>query len=239
MARVGVRAAVARVACAAALAAVWSSPALAQGGAGRPAPAPHGGSVEVSGGAAFSAPIDLGSADANLTRNPGTGSGPYTLFKTDTSVAAGVGVQARVAGYLSPALAIEGGVRMLRPRVETRITSDAESAEDTTASERLSRYIFEGSLVLHVTKASFAGSRGVPFVAGGAGYLRDLHEGNELVETGVEYHAAGGLKYWFSDRPRRAGLRAEAGVSILHGGYSPGGSRRTVPVGAVSLLFLF
>ncbi len=80
---------------------------------------------------------------------------------------------------------------------------------------------------------------GVPFVAGGAGYIRDLHEGSELVETGTEYHALAGLKWWFSDRPRRLGVRGEAGLSIRDGGFDFREGRRTVPIASLSLAYLF
>ncbi len=45
---------------------------------------------------------------------------------------------------------------------------------------------------------------------GGAGYLRELHEENAFVEEGVEYHAGGGIKWWFG-QSGRIGIRAEGG----------------------------
>ena len=92
---------------------------------------------------------------------------------------------------------------------------------DTTAEETVSHYLFEGSLVWHLRHLSFASGRAIPYLAGGAGYLRELHEGNQLVETGQEYHALGGLKYWLGSRARRFGLRIEGGVSARKKGIRP------------------
>jgi hypothetical protein len=204
-------------------------------------PTPHAGSIEISGGAVWDGGFDLGSADATLTGNSSAGgsSSPYDLFTTDSRLGAGFGFQARLAGYLSRSLAVEGGVRLLRPDLSTSITADAEGAPDETAAETLNQYVFDGSVVWHFQGASFSRGRGLPFVSGGAGYVRDLHEGNELVETGVEYHATAGVKLWFSDKPRRAGIRGEAGVSIRDGGFDFRDGTRTVPIAGVSLMYLF
>ena len=67
----------------------------------------------------------------------------------------------------------------------------------------------------------------IPFVSGGGGYVRELHEGNELVETGNEIHATAGLKYWFG--ARRFGLRVEAGVTSREKGFDKREGRRTLP----------
>ena len=183
----------------------------AGGGANRPAagtarparPAPHAGSWEVSGGLLWQGGFDLGNRDAELTRNPATGTGPYDLFASASSLGSGLGVQARVAGYLSRSMAIEGGLRITRPTLNIDLSGDVESAPDLTATETLTQYVFDGSLMWHF--APFHKGRAVPYVAGGAGYMRDLHEGNALIETGVEYHGMAGLKWWFSSRPKRLG----------------------------------
>jgi hypothetical protein len=119
------------------------------------------------------------------------------------------------------------------------VTDDAEGAEDVTADETMSRYVFGGSLVYHLTGMAFANGRGVPFVLGGAGYLRELHEGRELVETGAEYHAGAGIKFWFGNGRRRLGLRGDVGVSIRDGAYDGENGRRTLPTAGASILYLF
>ena len=220
-----------------------TAPAEAQGARtpprpARPArPAPHAGSWEVSGGFLWQGGFDLGNRDAELTRNPATGAGPFELFGSSSSIGSGIGVQGRIAGYLSRNLAIEGGARITRPRLNIDLSGDAESAPGLTATETLTQYVFDGSAVWHF--APFHKGRAVPYVAGGAGYIRDLHEGNALIETGIEYHAMAGLKWWLSSKPRRLGIRGEAGLSVRDGGFDFGESRRTVPVASASLVYLF
>jgi hypothetical protein len=204
----------------------------------RPArPAPHAGSWEVGGGFLWQGGFDLGDRNAELTRNPTTGTGPYDLFSSGSSLASGIGVQARVGGYLSRSLAIEGGVRITRPSLRIELSGDVESAPELTATETLTQYVFDGSVVWHFSPLHHG--QVVPYVAGGAGYIRDLHEGNALVETGPEYHGMAGVKWWLSGRPRRLGIRGEAGFSVRGGGFDFGEGRRTVPVASASLIYLF
>jgi hypothetical protein len=200
--------------------------------------APQRGSVEISGGVVALGGFDMGSRDAEETRNINTGTGSFTLFTADSRIGAAPGAQLRVGVYLSKAISIETGVQYARPTLSSTLTSDAEDAPDLTAEETTTRYLFEGSLVLHLTRMLFAGGRGVPFLSGGGGYLRELHERNEYIETGREYHATAGLKVWFGRTPR-VGLRVDAGASIRDGGADFRSGRRTVPTAGVSLAYLF
>ena len=202
-----------------------------------PRPAPHAGSIEVGGGFSWSGGFSLGTASADLIRNPTTGTGPFELFSSDTKLGQGVGLQGHVTGYLSTRFAIEGGLRYTRPVLSIDLSDDAEAAPDVTAEETLNRYVIDGSAVWHF--GNVQRGRLVPFVSGGAGYLRELHEGNELIETGAEYHVTGGVKWWFSGQPSRMGIRAEGGVAIRDGGFDFREGRRTVPIAGVSLIYLF
>ena len=200
---------------------------------------PRAGNVEVSGGVVWSKGYDLGSASAEETRNPGTGTGPFALFTTDSRADASIGLQGRIGVYLARSLSVEGAVFVARPKVSTRLTGDAESAPDITATETLTRLIVDGSVLLHFTGLSFAGGRGVPFVFGGGGYLRDAHEKNEVIETGNEYHAGGGLHLWFGQGKHRLGVRADVGISRRSGGSDGLDTSRTVPTVAGSIAYLF
>ena len=201
--------------------------------------APRAGSKEFSGGATWSRGYDLGAARATLTRNPGTGASPFELFSADTRIDPAPAGHARLGVYLARSVSIEGGVQYSRPMLRTRLGNDAEGAEAITASETVTRLAFLGSVLFHIVPASFAGGRGVPFIVAGGGYVRELHQGNELVETGREIHVGGGLKYWFGNGRRRAGLRGDAGVSVREKGINFGDARRMVPTAGVSLLYLF
>ena len=200
--------------------------------------APARGSWEVSGGAAWIGGFDLGDQTARLTRND-RNQREFDLFTVDGHLDPAAGLQARVGFYLSAAISLEAGFLYTQPTLALRLGDDFESAPDTTATETLNRYIFDGSLVFHLRRLSFNDGRAVPFVSGGAGYMRDLHEGNELLETGTEYHGGGGLKYWFGQGRRRFGVRVEAGFSSREGGFDFEDERRTVPIAGASLIYLF
>jgi len=198
---------------------------------------PRRGSVEVTGGGAWSPGFDVRSVNAELTR--GTQTDAFDLFSVSGDVSGFPGAYARLGFYLSSKISIEGGMRFAKPKLAYRLSGDAESAADETAAETLSHYVFDGSVLVHFTNVSFGGGRGVPFVSAGGGYIRELHEGNELVETGDEFHATAGVKYWFGAGKRRLGLRAEAGFSSRRKGLDDEEARRTLPLvlGGISVLF--
>lgn len=198
---------------------------------------PSRGSVEAGGGGIWSPGFGQGSTIVELTRSGQQADG-YDLFTADGEVDAFQGLHARVGVYVTRAISVEAGFRFAKPMLSYQLAGDAESAPDETATETLSHYLFDGSVLFHLTNASFADGRGVPFVSGGGGYLRELHEGNELVETGSEFHATVGLKYWLGSG-RRFGLRAEGGVSIRQDGFDRQEDRRTLPLVLVGATFLF
>jgi hypothetical protein len=200
---------------------------------------PHRGSLELSGGVTWSPGYDLGSASAELTRNPGSGTGPFVLFQTSSRIESAPGLQGRFGVYLAPTVSVEGGALFSRPDLSARLTGDAESAPDVTATENLTRFVGEGSVLFHLIGVSFGGGRGVPFVMAGGGYLRDLHEKNEVADTGHEFHFGGGLHYWFGQGKHRVGVRTEVNVSRRNGGADVVDTTRTIPTVAGSIAYLF
>lgn len=200
---------------------------------------PRAGTVELSGGLTYSAGYDLDSISAEETRNTGGATGSFVLFTATSRAKPSLGVQGRLSVFLSPSLSLEGGVQLAHPVLSTKLSDDFESAPDVTATETLTRIIAEGSVVLHMTRLSFAGGKGVPFVLGGGGYLRELHEKNEVVETGHAYHAGAGVHLWFGHGKHRVGLRGDVGVAWRRGGADTADVQRTVPTAGVSLAYLF
>jgi hypothetical protein len=198
---------------------------------------PARGSIEFGGGALWSPGFETGSETAQLTTSGQQP--PFELFTADGEVSGFPGLHARLGFYISREISIEGGLRFSKPELSYRLSDDAESAPDETAAESISHYVFDGSVVFHFSGASFGNGRGVPFISGGGGYVRELHEGNELVETGNEIHVTGGVKYWLGTGRRRFGLRAEAGLSSREAGFDSSEGRRTLPIvlGGVTLLF--
>jgi len=199
--------------------------------------APRRGMFEASGGGMFAPGFEMGTLTAELTRSTPTET--FDLFESETTASGFPGAFVRLGFYLSDGVSIEGGMRYARPVLSIRLTGDAESAPDTTAEETLSHYLFEGSLVWHLRHLSFASGRAIPYLAGGAGYLRELHEENQLVETGQEFHALGGLKYWLGSGARRFGLRIEGGVSARKKGFDNADEVRMLPIVFGGLSYLF
>jgi hypothetical protein len=195
------------------------------------AQAPTRGTVEISGGAEVAAGYDLGRRTATLTSNAGATGGSFDFFDADSRIETAYGLLARIGVYVTPAFAVEGGVHWLRPVNTVTITDDTEDAPTTTAEERLNQYFFEGSAVWH-----FAAGRSTPFVYGGAGYLRQLHEGDALIEEGLEMHAGVGVKWWIG---KRIGIRGEGGISVRDGSTDDENKRRTVPTAAGSIIWVF
>jgi hypothetical protein len=183
-----------------------------------------GGRFEVSGGVGLVGGTDLGTATATLSGSGAPTGAPITLFETETKIESGPRYEARVAWRLTPALQVEGGVAINRTNLATRITNDFEQAPNTEASESFTEYAIEAGLLLHLTKLTFAGGRARPFVTGGAGYLRQVHEGQTMIETGQTVYAGGGFTFTLRQAPRRAfieglGLRADVRANIRSGGF--------------------
>lgn len=217
------------------VAVLTAAPSFAQVYVGKPSP--RAGSVEVAGGVGAASGEDLPDVAATLTRNPSTGTGGFDLFQSDPSLTTAFGVQARIGVYVSSRIAIEGGVQYSRPKIEVRLSGDFEDAETTTASEDVTSYLFTGSVLYHFGKAT---GQLRPFVAAGGGHVRDVHDGNGVVDTGAEFHAGGGFKWWLTKgRGSKIGLRADILASIRNGGIGTEDGRRVVPTAAFSLAYLF
>jgi hypothetical protein len=195
------------------------------------------GSWEAGGGLTATGGVNGPTPTAELTRN-GESSGGFDLFTAGGEIQNGAGLAASLAFYVSPRLSLEAGFRYSKPVLSYRLGDDFENAPTLTAEETLTRYVFTGSAVWHFRRLTSA-SRLVPFIAAGGGHVRDLHERNELIETGGEAHALGGVKYWLGSGRRRFGLRGEAGFSVVSGGFDFRDASRTLPIAAASLLYLF
>ena len=208
--------------------------------------APRARSFELSVGGVAIGPVDFGSATASLIANQSSAP-ESTLFRADSRLGPGIGLDGRVAFNVTRALAIEGGFVWTRATLESRISSDVEGVPGVTVAQDLDTYFVEASAVWHLNALGFAGGRAVPFVAAGAGYLRQLDESQVLTTEGpgTVYHGGGGVKYFFLRRPRGfirgLGLRADARLYVRDGGVEldPDRTRRNHWAGAAALLVRF
>ena len=178
-------------------------------------------SIEVDAGVLWSSGIDFGSTTASITANQ-TPAADYPLFETAADLDAAPGFEGRIGLWITRTIGVEGAFQYSRPTLETRISGDVENAPVLTASADLSRYVIDVSGVVHLTRFR-VGRRGIPFVLGGVGYLRELDDAQVLAETGRQYHAGGGLKYLFASRSRGLvkgfGIRGDARLYFREGGY--------------------
>ena len=167
--------------------------------------------------------MDFGSATASLIANQSTAP-ESTLFRASSTLGTGIGLDGRVAFNITRALAVEGGFVWTRATLESSITSDVEGIPNTTVSQDLDTYFIEASAVWHLNALTLAGGRVLPFVAGGAGYLRQLDEEAVLTskDAGRVYHGGGGVKFFFLQRRRGfirgLGLRTDARLYVRSGG---------------------
>jgi hypothetical protein len=136
--------------------------------------------------------------------------------------------------YLGRRVSVEAAFQYSRPILRASVTSDFEAAPDTDADEKLTTYVVGGSLLYH-----FGTGRLVPFVSGGGGYLRQLHEENSDLLTGSEIHAGGGVKYWLGTGTHRFGLRVDAQASARSKSVAFEQKRRILPSVAAGLTFQF
>jgi len=178
--------------------------------------------IEADAGAGILGGGGLGSADANLRRNDPVRQ-TFRLFATSSDVGRAPLWLVRLAFPLSRRFAIEGALTKATPDVRVSATSDFEGAPSITTTETIDQYFIDASVLIMLDELRI-GTRAVPFAAAGGGYLRQLHEGQRLVEQGEVYHVGGGIKYWLLTRNagtvRSAGLRADARAYFLRGGIS-------------------
>jgi outer membrane protein with beta-barrel domain len=202
-----------------ALAAIlWSAPAAAQ----------SPGRLELGGGARWSGSIPFGDVAAPETM---FGGGTRDLFKSSTSLDQSTGAEARIGIRLTSLLQVEGTVALNRVDLTTHITGDAEGVADTMAAEQVTQYAFEGGALVPFARPG--GSRLTPFAAGGAGYVRQVHEGRALVDTGLSYYVGGGVKYLLTSggtgKVKATGLRGDLRAVFTSSDIAPDDKFRTAP----------
>lgn len=176
--------------------------------------------VTISGGLDWAGGYDVGVSAAELRTNaPGSSPPPFTWFTVDSEMASSFGAQVRVGYTISRRVTVEGAAVVSRRRIAFDVTGDNETGAQSLDGESVHNYLFEGAAMWHVPVAAYP--RLVPFVSGGAGYLRQLHQDRTLAETGQIYHAGGGVQYWLRgrrDSVRSIGIRGDVRMNIRRNG---------------------
>ena len=168
--------------------------------------------LEISAGVSAIGSLDLGSATAGETTPTQT---TRPLFTTSATFGAAPSVEGRVGWRLSRLLTAEAEASYGRPELRVTAANDNESdragdnAAEVTAAERVQQFTVGGAIVYHLAIGS---PRVAPFISGGGGYLRDLHESGTLAQEGRYYHVGGGLTILIASR--RAALLKAIGIRV-------------------------
>jgi hypothetical protein len=168
--------------------------------------------LTVSAGLVSNAGYRTGDRTADLRPNAAGTPAPTALFRAESRLNGVAGFEGRIGYALSGALAVEIGGTYTKPQLGITIVEDREVNGEVFVSEEVSQYTVDVSGVLQVPRITL-GRRARPYMVGGGGYLRQLHEDRLLVETGSTFHLGGGVRYWLrggSPRSSALGLRAEA-----------------------------
>jgi hypothetical protein len=148
----------------------------------------------------------------------------------------------RLAVRLSRTFAIEGTGGITRSDLRTRVSGDIEGADAIVLTEPMRQFTVEAGLLAHLHKLSWGGGRVVPFVTGGGGYLRQLHDGRTLATDGSSGYVGGGIKYAWRQRPRgwakAIGLRADVRLRLRSGGFDLGDDRVRIHPNASAGVYL-
>lgn len=200
------------------------------------------GSFEISVGGELLAPQTLGSTTATMTSNNQQGTS-YNYFVVGGTRVAAPAFRGRIGYNITPVFTVEGSLVVSRGNVQGNVSADAENAPPLTVAERMTQYFVDVSALAHLRHLTFSNGAGVPFLEAGAGYLRQMHEGNLAMNTGQIYHFGGGVTYLLSKRPASKltgiAVRADARVYIPRKGYSFGNSQQVFAAVGGSLLFAF
>lgn len=197
------------------------------------------GRFELAAGPLWIGQTSFGASDATETAADG---GRFRLFSTSTELQSAPGIEARVGVRVTRALQAEALTSYSVPVLTTKVGQDAENGAPVSATEPINRLTIQGALVVHLT-AWHSGRGGIPFVTAGAGYFRQLHEAQTLVDTGETYHLGGGVKYlWLSRGAARfkgLGVRADVRAVVYTKGIALDDRAHVSPALAASMFVRF
>ncbi|MGH8430627.1 MAG: hypothetical protein ACREUF_09505 [Solimonas sp.] len=151
--------------------------------------------IVVSGGPILAGGYDLGDSLAQLRSNAtGAQPPPFTLFAVSSTMEPLAGVEATVGYAIIPSLVVEGGGWFARANIAPSLSRDQEASPRSIDGEKLHQFILSGGIAWQLPWSP--GRRVAPFVTGGAGYLRQLHEERTLVENGRIFYLGAGARYF-------------------------------------------
>jgi hypothetical protein len=199
---------------------------------------PSGHPVELAVGGFVFGETSFGSIDAEFITNSG---GRLTVFRTESALRPGFGLEVDLGIGLTQSLAIEGSGGWSRADFRTRVSGDVEDVADIVLKERLTRYSVEGAALWTFARPG----KSSWFARGGAGWTRDLTGNDSLVEDGIVGSVGMGVKYLWNQAAqgglRVTGFRVEGRALVHKRGLTIGDDNklRVTPAVAGSLIFGF
>lgn len=173
----------------------------------------------------------LGQRRASITGPQAPTGSEVTLFDTDAAILSGPGAEVRLGWRLFRGVYAEATGGLGVNSIEARVSGDIEQAPAITVSSTLTQITIEGGALVELPPLRTPAGNLVPFVTGGAGYLRQVHEDRLLIETGRTFYSGGGVK-WRSAAVQPRGLvqrlivRADARLVSRSGGVDVDDERR-------------
>lgn len=194
--------------------------------------------LEISGGIEWMGGASFGTVNANEVVASG---GAFPLFKVTNELGSALGVRARVGKHIWRMIELEASGSYSRPELRSTTSGDVENAPDLTATDRLRQITVEGAVVFTAARGRFG--RATPFLSAGAGYLRQLHEGDTLAQDGGIYAFGGGIRVPLASSGQSGrhsfGVRGDARAVVRARGAAPDGASHWSPAISLSAYFDF
>ena len=163
-----------------------------------------------------------------------------TLFDSSSTLNSAPGLEGRIGWRIMRSLTVEAEASVAQPELAIAITNDREDAPVVTLTERLQQFTIGGAVVWSLPVQL---RRVRPFITGGAGYLRQLHENATLVQTGRYYQFGGGFAVLLASRPdsflKAMGLRIDARGMVRMDGVAFDSTARLAPAAGASFFVRF
>jgi len=196
------------------------------------------GRIELGGGVRWSGGQTIPLGDASETTPTGSA---FRLFTASTALSSTTSFDVRIGVRVWRRLDAQLSVAYGTPRLRISIANDAENGAPVTATERLQEYNVRGGALWSL--GPMGGSRFAPFVAMEVGRVRQLHEGETLVQMGTSIEFGGGARWPLAVRGGRRlkeiGARVDARAVVRPKSVAVDDKQHTVAALGVSLYTRF
>jgi hypothetical protein len=192
---------------------------------------------DISAGIRLLGAVGLGRVDALQT---GNGRTPLALFTTESEQTRSAGWQVIAGRQIADDLQVEAAFSVHPTLLATRIAGDVEGAAGTRATEPNTLLQVEGGVRWTPSRLTLT-RRTQLFASAGGGYLRQLHAGRTLVETGRSVYVGGGVlrSMWQGANGTAVGVRLDGRVVGLLGGVAFDRKLRATPALTVAAQLRF